>query len=263
MYKNKIVCLNCEIKGHTFKNCKEPIKSYGLIPYRYTETDSVEFLLIQRKDTLGKTDFMRGKYKKNGVIDYSKLKCLIEEMTDKEKIEIITINKEKVWDNMWLDQKAGIFKNEKKKAMNTIEEIDYRRLLKESMPSRYKTNEWGFPKGRKNLNEDPISCAKREFKEETGISEEYIKVNHLLKFVEEFTASDGIQYKHIYYLVCIAKEVNLKMIIKSDIFKQEVKDIGFFDYNTSYKMFRDYDTQKKYVLSKAYNYLKKIKYAII
>ena len=34
----------------------------------------------------------------------------------------------------------------------------------------YNYPEWGFPKGRKNENETNLDCAKREFIEETGLS---------------------------------------------------------------------------------------------
>src|SRR5690606_17436941 len=35
--------------------------------------------------------------------------------------------------------------------------------------SKFTTPEWGFPKGRRKKNESPLSCALREFTEETGI----------------------------------------------------------------------------------------------
>jgi 8-oxo-dGTP pyrophosphatase MutT (NUDIX family) len=222
----------------------------------YKEIDGVKkYLLIQRKDTIGKTDFIRGKYKVNGIIDYHKLRCLIEEMTDREKYEILNTDKELLWKNLWLDHSIGIFRNEKYKAMKMFEEIDYKTMLLESIPSRYTENEWGFPKGRKNLSETGIECAVREFKEETGLLEK----DFVLKFkspqlIENFTASDGISYTHVYYLAEVKQNVDVTIESKNVIFKQEVKDLGFFEYKTAYKMFRDYDTQKKYILTKIHNF---------
>lgn len=252
-----MICLNCDIEGHTFKNCSLPIRSYGVIAYRATKEKTLEYLLIQRKDTIGKIDFMRGKYKIKGVINYNKLKSLIEEMTDEEKYEILNTPKEVIWDNMWLNHNSGIFKNEKYKAMNMFKEIDYKRLIKESMPSRYKENEWGFPKGRKNLSETYMECSIREFKEETGLKDKDFILNENKKFTEEFIASDGLKYIHIYYLAKVNSFVNIDQVYKNLIFRQEVKKIGFYKYKTAYKMFRDYDTKKKNVLMQVNDYLTK------
>ena len=78
-------CSNCNKLGHYFRECKEPVTSYGIIAYRVRQPETalepavlnnvgnpdtlngldgkqIEFLLIQRKDTLGYVEFMRGKY---------------------------------------------------------------------------------------------------------------------------------------------------------------------------------------------------------
>jgi len=76
----KPLCNNCENYGHLFYNCKRPITSLGVICYRIRE-GVVEYLLIQRKDSLGYVDFLRGKY--NEYNEYH-LKNIIQEMTDYE-----------------------------------------------------------------------------------------------------------------------------------------------------------------------------------
>ena len=65
--KNNIFCNNCGKQGHVFHSCKLPIISNGLIVYRENKNvnDSLktknkyEYLMIQRKDTLGYVDFLR------------------------------------------------------------------------------------------------------------------------------------------------------------------------------------------------------------
>ena len=64
-----IRCNNCGKLGHTFKNCKYPITSYGVILYRFVN-DKPKILMIQRKDSLCYTDFLRGKYNINKFMDY-------------------------------------------------------------------------------------------------------------------------------------------------------------------------------------------------
>lgn len=255
MYKKKLICLNCDTQGHTFKNCNFPVRSYGIIAYKKIKGEN-NFLLIQRKDTIGKTDFIRGKYKLNGVINYSKMMNLIQEMTDEEKYEILNTDKEVLWDNLWLDHSTGIYRNEKLKSMKLFQELDYKELILSTIPSRYKENEWGFPKGRKNLRENGISCAIREFQEETGLNRRDFTINERdTFFVEEFLASDNNVYTHIYYLAEIKEDVEVSVNSKNLIFKQEVKDIGFFPFKQAYKLFRDYDTKKKTILKQVNDYI--------
>ena len=85
-FKN-VYCGNCGNLGHTYRKCKFPITSCGVILYRINPEwlqqqqeqqqeqqhkeeltfdkeviDKFQYLLIQRKDTLGYVEFMRGKY---------------------------------------------------------------------------------------------------------------------------------------------------------------------------------------------------------
>jgi hypothetical protein len=54
-------CNNCGKNGHAFHQCKYPITSIGIIPFKKDNND-IKYLMIRRKDTLGYVDFMRGKY---------------------------------------------------------------------------------------------------------------------------------------------------------------------------------------------------------
>ena len=248
-------CLNCNSYNHSFKKCRDPVKSFGIIAYKEIEGIN-KFLLIQRKDTIGKIDFIMGKYKTNGKINYSWLRNLIQEMTDVEKKEILKTTKEDLWNNLWLDHKTNIYKNGKLKSLRSFEELDYKELLLESGESRYKFNEWGFPKGRKNLKETELDCAIREFKEETGLSSKDFSLRETDKvFIENFTASDNKKYTHIYFLAKVKSDIQVNMCYKNDVFNQEVNDIGFFEFKQAYKMFRDYDTEKKHVLMQVNKYL--------
>lgn len=249
MYKKKTICLNCDLQGHSFKRCKLPIRSYGIIAINKDN----HFLLIQRKDTIGYTDFLRGKYIKDGKIDMYKLNCLICEMSEDEKKRITENSFEHLWDCLWLGQKTGLFTNEKQKAKKLFEEGIGKNQIKISQKSRYSDSEWGFPKGRKNLHELAIQCAIREFKEETGLKDEdFTILSTKTQYIEDFIGSDGVSYSHIYYIAKIHDNVKLDNTVRSETFKQEVKDIGFFDYKTAYNLFRDYDTQKKRILSDVY-----------
>ena len=50
-------------------------------------------------------------------------------------------------------------------------------LVKESQ-TNWLTPEWGFPKGRRNYQETDITCAYREFNEETGFYERRFRYDY-------------------------------------------------------------------------------------
>jgi hypothetical protein len=71
MNKNNIYCYNCGNIGHLYKSCHYPIISLGVICIKYynNKFNSLDefkkinkLLLIRRKDSIGYTDFIRGKY---------------------------------------------------------------------------------------------------------------------------------------------------------------------------------------------------------
>ena len=84
MYRGtqKNFCTNCGGNGHTFKSCIAPVTSYGVIMVRASkhfsieesltsfsgnvtglEKEQLEFLLIQRRDSLGFIELIRGRDK--------------------------------------------------------------------------------------------------------------------------------------------------------------------------------------------------------
>ena len=72
----------------------------------------------------------------------------------------------------------------------------------------------GISKGRRNLKESDIDCAKREFEEESGYKGNEYKVLDETKYFEEiFSGTNNIRYKHIYY---IGKAINDKTNLNID-----------------------------------------------
>lgn len=238
-------CLNCDMNGHSFQYCTKPIKSFGIVAYRYKH-GIIEYLLIKRKDTIGYTDFMRGRYS-----SIQSLTSILEEMTDEERDNILKYDFDYLWDNLWHNHAKGIYVNEKENAKYKFNKLDIKAILKDLPPSRFKEAEYGFPKGRKNLNEKYEECAKREFEEETGIeSKNYEIVSNIDPVTETFIGSDGQKYSHVYYIAKVNPYLNIKNNIKTDIFLEEVSDILYLDYKNAYKIIRSYDTQKKYILTR-------------
>jgi len=230
--EQKYLCNNCGNYGHLFYNCKKPITSLGIICIRYT--DKYEYLLVQRKDSLGYVDFLRGKY--NEYNEYQ-LTNIILEMTVEEIDNIKTKKYKELWDKLW--NKV----NEKYEQKNE----DKYNYIKENKPELLNHNcwtepEWGFPKGRRNFKEKDLECALREFEEETGYSKNHLKIiKNLNPFDEIFTGSNFKSYKHKYFLAKIDYEDSMNV---SNFQKSEIGNMGWFSYEDAVQKIRNYNIEK-------------------
>ena len=74
-------CNNCGRTGHIYNKCKKPIISLGIIVFRKM-LNTIQYLMICRKDSLGYVEFMRGKYP---IHDKVYIQTIIDEMTIIEK----------------------------------------------------------------------------------------------------------------------------------------------------------------------------------
>lgn len=285
-YKN-VYCVNCGIKGHIVKDCDAPITSFGIIAFKVvndtnaekydknielesilnniTKTQSmnkslntypkIKFLMIQRKDTMGYIDFIRGKYpEENEEMRDLLFKTFLNEMTYKEKQDLLTKSFDELWKNLWINHSSKTFINEYENAKRKFEKLDIKNLVNMNNPS-FEFTEFSFAKGRKNMKETNIACAEREFFEETGYPKKtYRFIKNYPTIYEEFTGTNGIRYKHIYYLVKMKDNILPPKIDENNIVQTgEVRNIGWFTYNECMSLIRPYDIAKKRVITKVYN----------
>ena len=192
----KVICGNCRKMGHTYKQCKFPITSYGIIAFRMVGGPHVrpypEFLIIQRRDSIGYIDFLRNKFPHKKMV-------FLEEMTQDERRRIATQDFDTLWDNLWTNHDSKIYKNERETAREAFEKLDIPSMLSKTT-TNWQTPEWGFPKGRPNTREIDLDCAMREFREEAGFSHPEYVIPNRKKYVEEFKGSNDVTYKHVYFL---------------------------------------------------------------
>ena len=273
--KKNYYCSNCNRKGHTFKNCNEPIISngiiaiyiknfdIGLIPYlenyiiknlkifgnSYNKNtsspnykkltplcnsdsnsslnkwfeecerkkmdptnientddinDNIQFLMVQRKHSLGYMEFMRGRY---DIENTETLIHLIEQMSPNEIMNITKKDFDYLWNSLW-DLNNIKNKNHHKEYIQSKQKfyqikLNYPNIFIETKPL-YGFNEWGFPKGRRESYESDLVCAIREFEEETCLEETKYTVLEKCKSIREnLTGTNGIHYAHNYFLSII------------------------------------------------------------
>ena len=253
--KNTTICINCDKIGHTFKYCKKPITSYGIICYNTDLKsnnihDNLSFLLIQRKDTIGYIDFLRGKYDS---IQY--MKILLQEMTREEHKNLIRLNFDELWDELWISKTSRTYKNEYFSSKIKFEKLDLKFLI-ENTPTKYVDSEFDIPKGRRSNMETIKECAIREFMEETGYRKNEFDIDDKLEPIEEtFLGSNSIWYKHVYFFAKI--NTNRKSIIGDHPLQiREIKKVEWYSFKESINIFRKYDKTKRMIIYKAIKQIK-------
>jgi 8-oxo-dGTP pyrophosphatase MutT (NUDIX family) len=262
-------CNNCGKIGHMYNQCKIPITSFGVIVFRVNpETNEYEYLMIRRKDTLGYIDFMRGKYS-----TYNKYYILnmIMQMTSEEKELLKTGDFNLMWKKLWgsnaflnkykteeISSKekydmlySGIYsKNESYTLIDLIDETNKGEIWVEP--------EWGFPKGRRNYQENDYQCAIREFCEETGYPSSVLKnIQNIFPFEEIFIGSNYKSYKHKYYLMYMDYEESCNTTHKFQHY--EVSKLEWKTYENCIASIRSYNLEKKKVITNIHNTLQKYK----
>lgn len=245
--QKKQLCNNCGSYGHIYYHCKRPITSLGIICYRFNPVlKKNEYLLVQRKDSLGYVDFLRGKYSENN--DYQ-LKNIIQEMTKTEIENIMKYSYKELWDMLWnkITEKHDI-KNEEK--------FIYIKRFKShlfNVDNNWNEPEWGFPKGRRGFKEKDIECALREFEEETGYSSiKIILIKNLNPFEEIFTGSNLKSYKHKYFLAKIPYDYSLN---DKNFQKSEIGNMIWCDLEKALEIIRPYNIEKIELLKNVHELL--------
>jgi len=283
---SNITCTNCSGPGHTAKHCVKPVTSYGIILFRckkgwnqaavlqsdktsicgFESPDTgIEYLLIQRKDSIGFIEMIRGKYK---LTDLEYIKHTIAGMTLAEREKLLTVPYDELWENLWgpTRDSHNTYRHEKDQGRQKLEAL---RVGTPSLESLIKgtneifdTPEWGFPKGRKNVNESEHACALRETWEETNIKEsQIITIDNMEPITEIFTGSNGIQYCHKYYIAYTNHgigEESVELAAKTnEHIKREVGDIRWCSFDEATTLIRKENPEKRDVLLRVDNILKR------
>lgn len=297
-FDKKRYCNNCGLSGHEYKKCTDPITSWGIILVKIDNTsekltdknnvnkkdfvnvqnfssisvkneselnkictymNSIKFLLIRRKHSLGFVEFMRGRYSKDHI---SGIINLFQQMTPTEIKSLECYDFEQLWVDFWnlTEEQKSTFNRkeylESKEKFDSLKnktntELPLSFYIKNVEPF-YTFPEWGFPKGRKIKGESDIDCAVREFSEETGYNKNDIKILINVKpIIENIIGTNGVNYRHIYYL---AEDISNKTPIMNTNNNSEIGDIGYFTYEEALNIFRKYHIEKKNITKNIFMY---------
>ena len=273
-------CNNCGKSGHIYSNCSVPITSIGVIAFRNSSEyekikeenkkgececkleNKYEYLMIQRTDSFGYVEFIRGKY---SLYNCQYIKNIIDEMTVYEKNNILTKPFNELWSLLWGEYSGIQYRGEEQVSKNKFLQlkngiemssgVKYNlETLISSSTTKWETAEWGFPKGRRNHQEKDLDCGFREFEEETGYDKFSLKqIHNVIPYEEIFIGSNIKSYKNKYYLSYMSRDT----IQKNEYQKSEVKNMKWLSYKECMDIIRPYNVEKKNIITSVNNTLNK------
>jgi hypothetical protein len=280
--KKNFYCLNCNKRGHVYKYCNESIISNGIISFHIKDitkqqiqaleiylksnlstiklnnknvidldkdiiNKNIKFLMVQRRNSLGYIEFMRGRY---NLKDLKSIKILLEQMSASEILDINTKDFDDLWNNLWNIDNIKNKNHHKEYIISKQKFIELKKsdndLFKDIILS-YDFNEWGFPKGRREMYESDLICAIREFEEETNYTEDMYTIFENCKPIREnLIGTNGINYAHNYYLAILNR-------VSEDIFiNNEIGDLRLMTIDECIEVIRPYHHNKYNIIIQLY-----------
>jgi 8-oxo-dGTP pyrophosphatase MutT (NUDIX family) len=248
-------CSNCGSFGHFFRECSDPITSLGILAFRRPTSDrnTLEWLLIRRRDSLGFIEIMRGKYL---LQDIAGIQSLIDQTTPHERERLQTLSFNELWSALWNGQASRRYMAEYDQAKRKFEQ------LVPLLPHFYACSitswaepEWGFPKGRRSSSETELACAFRETLEEAGIQRKNLTLVSGDPLVEEFYGSNGVFYRHRYWLAETPASLDVRLDPMNRDQRREIGAVQWFSMEDAIDKIRPYNVEKRKLLQRAHAWI--------
>jgi ADP-ribose pyrophosphatase YjhB (NUDIX family) len=244
----KNICVNKYIQKNISCNNRKDLDLFESKVLKGTE-----YLMVRRKHTYNYIHLIRGMYE----IELEQIIKSINLLTYTEYINLQTKDFDEQWKMIWsnneipetVDHNSDYYRA--KEQFGILKELILPQIS-HRINITYPVAEWGFPKGKRNGNESNIDCAKREFEEETGLNDsDYVVLDRLYPLIENVVGSNGVNYKHVYYIGLLDPDINKTeiKINQDNIQAYEIGDIGLFSTDESYKMIRDYNNERKQIIN--------------
>jgi 8-oxo-dGTP pyrophosphatase MutT (NUDIX family) len=183
-------------------------------------------------------------------------------MTVEERTRLLATPFDTLWTNLWNAQNTRQFRSEYETAKKTFETLRSTGDVSGRLLSKYISEcttgwsepEWGFPKGRRSPYENEMTCAIREFCEETGLAADTLTIlTDRERELEEYTGSNSIRYRHVYYIGQCNASVSVNA--SNRVQTREVGDIGWFFFEEAYLKIRPTNPEKRAMLGRAHHRL--------
>lgn len=231
---NFLSCIKKSLYVHNNKSCKKFIHLASFIVCK----ESLKFLMLTKKYSYGFYDFIHNKFNSNNNVQINKL---LNEMTSYEINCVMTKTYKELWEMIHIRQS---YPQKYEKTFNKIMKNIKSKYYNISK-NRYATPEWEFPKGKKKgEDESDIETAKREFMEETNLTEDQFTIYDNVKpIVENYVGTDGFNYSYFYYIALIKPSVKIEV---NNTF--ETDKVGFYSYETAFTNIRPYNSERKQIL---------------
>lgn len=249
--------------------------------------NTVKFLLVQRKYSLGYIVFMKGKWNSNNKEEMINMfiqmtKNEIEGLLEKsESVNGFESLWEQFWDISYKESKimsdstttttissssSYIYATKKKydREFNILKKKFELLISATSWNLKYYCNlvykygvpEWGFPKGKREHKEDNMNCALREFEEETGINKsDLCLLKKVRPLQEDMIGTNKQEYRHLYY---IGFTDNIKVVLnpkKHEAHRNEIGDVGWYSYMEVIKLLNEKHRKKIYILTQIFLFI--------
>jgi 8-oxo-dGTP pyrophosphatase MutT (NUDIX family) len=236
----KNICINKYIQKNISCNNKKDLDFFE----QKMEKNN-RYLMVRRKYTFNYIHIIRGLYD----LELESIVKSINLLTKDEYDNLQTHDFDTLWNNIWnhttSQKNYGNEYDRAKEQFNLLKNYILPQIS-HKINVTYSVPEWGFPKGKRNNLESNIECAKREFEEETGLtSSDYELLDRLYPLYENIKGSNGINYRHIYYIAILNSSFNsANLIVNNKGQFAEIGDIGLFNVKSVENIVRKYNTEK-------------------
>jgi len=242
-------CSNCGKGGHFFRECREPITSLGILAFRTPAEGENQWLLVRRRVSIGFIEIMRGKYENR---DTAGIQALVDQATVTEREMLLTRGFADLWRDLWNGPASRRYQAEYEQSKAKFDVLRSRGTLATlcaASTTAWAEPEWGFPKGRRSSTESELACALRETWEEAGVGRKDLRVLDEPPLMEEYRGSNGICYRHRYWLAEAPASLEVRMDDTNIDQRREISDVRWCSMEEALGLIRPYNTEKMAVLT--------------